>query len=78
MIELCGLGEAVHEGHDGAAALDEAASEVHVGDIGELVVRDAQKPRQLDSVRAGLIQHDEELAVGEHRPRRMALEEIVG
>ena len=37
-IELRMTGEIVHEGHNGAAALDEAPSKVHIGDVGELVV----------------------------------------
>ena len=37
-IELCMTGEIVHEGHNGAAALDEATSKVHIGDVRELVV----------------------------------------
>ena len=30
--------------HNGAAALDEAPSKVHIGDVGELVVGDIQQP----------------------------------
>lgn len=37
-IELRVPGEIVHEGHNGAAALDEAPPKVHIGDVGELVV----------------------------------------
>ena len=37
-IELRMTGEIVHEGHNGAAALDEAPPKVHIGDVGELVV----------------------------------------
>ena len=37
-IELRMTREIVHEGHNGAAALDEAPPKVHIGDVGELVV----------------------------------------
>ena len=43
-IELRMTGEIVHEGHNGAAALDEAPPKVHIGDVGELVVGDIQQP----------------------------------
>ena len=36
------LGEMVHKGHNGAAALDEPPAKVHIGDVGELVVRDVE------------------------------------
>lgn len=43
-IELRMTGEIVHEGHNGAAALDESPPKVHIGDVGELVVGDVQQP----------------------------------
>ena len=49
------LREAVHKGHDGAAALDEAPSSVHVGDVGELIFRDVQQAGQLYPVGVGLV-----------------------
>lgn len=69
--------EIVHEGHNGAAALDETPSKVHIGDVGELVVGDIQQPGQLQPVGAGLVEHDQELAVGQHGPGRVGLEQIV-
>ena len=47
--------EAIHEGHDGAAALDEPPPGVHVGDVGELILRDVQQAGQLHPVGAGLV-----------------------
>ena len=41
------LGEMVHKGHDGAAALDEPPAKVHIGDVGKLVVRDIEQAGQL-------------------------------
>ena len=72
------LGEVVHKRHDGAAALDEAPAEVHVGDVGELVVRNVQQPRQLRPVGGRLVQHDQEFTVGQHGPGGVGLEQIVG
>ena len=72
------FGEVVHKGHDGTAALDEAAAGVHIGDVGELVVRDVQQPGQLRPVRRRLVEHDEELAVGQHGPGGVGLEQVVG
>ena len=71
------FGEVVHKGHDGAAAFDEAAAGVHVGDVRELVVRDIQQPGQFRPVRRRLVEHDEELAVGQHGPGGVGLEEVV-
>lgn len=76
-IELRLTGEIVHEGHNGAAALDEAPSKVHIGDVGELVVGDVQQSGQLQTVGAGLVEHDQELTVGQHGPGRVGLEQIV-
>ena len=42
-----------------------------------MVVGDAQKFGKLHAVGAGLIEHDEELAVRQHGSRRMGLEEVV-
>lgn len=45
-------GEVVHKGHNGTAALDEAAPEIHIFDIGELIVRNIQQPGQFHPVGA--------------------------
>ena len=52
-------------------------SGVHIRDIGELIVRDVQQLRQLRPVGAGLIQHDEELAVGQHGAGSVGLEQVI-
>lgn len=70
-------GEIVHEGHNGAAALDETPSKVHIGDVGELVVGDVQQPGQFQPVSAGLVEHDQEFTIGQHGPGRVGLEQIV-
>lgn len=71
------LGEMVHKGHDGAAALDEPPAKVHIGDVGKLVVRDIEQSSQLRPVRARLVEHDQEFAVGQHGAGRVGLEQIV-
>ena len=71
------LREVVHEGYDSTATLDEAAAGVHVGDVGELVVRNVQQPGQFCPVRRRLVEHDEELAVGQHGPGGVGLQEVV-
>ena len=48
-----------------------------LGDVGELVVRDVQQPGQLRPVGGRLVQHDQELAVGQHSPGGVRLEEII-
>ena len=45
--------------------------------ISYMVVRDAQKFGKLHAVGAGLIEHDEKLAVRQHGARRMGLEQVV-
>ena len=71
------LGEMVHKGHDGAAALDEPPAKVHIGDVGKLVVRDIEQAGQLCPVCARLVEHDQEFAVGQHGAGRMGLEQVV-
>ena len=71
------LGEMIHKGDDGTAALDEPPPKVHVGDVGELFIRDIQQTGQLHPVGAGLIEHDQEFAVGQHGPGGVGLEQII-
>lgn len=77
MIEAV-LGEVVQEGDDGAAAFEQPATEVHVADVGQLVVRDVQQLGQLSPVRGRLVEHDQKLAVGQHGAGRVGLEQVVG
>ena len=77
MVELRMLGEIVHKRYNGAATLDEAAPEFHIGDVGELVVGDIQQPGQLQPVGAGLVEHDQEFTVGQHGSGCVGLEQIV-
>ena len=48
-----------------------------LGDVGELVVRDVQQPGQLRPVGGRLVQHDQELAVGQHSPGGVGLEKVI-
>ena len=70
------LGEVIHERHDGAAALDKAAAGLHIGDVGELVVRDIQQSRQFRPIRRRLIEHDKELTVCQHGAGGVGLQEV--
>ena len=46
--------------------------------INYMVITDIEEFCKLHAVGAGLIEHDEELAVRQHGARRMGLEEVVG
>ena len=72
------MGEGVLERDNGTAAFNETAPEINARNVTELVVGDAQKFGKFHAVGAGLIEHDEELAVRQHGSRRMRLEQIVG
>lgn len=55
--------EPILERHDAPAAFQEPVTARHVGDVGELVLRDIKQLRKLYPVRRRLIEHNEELAV---------------
>lgn len=76
-IELGVARELVGEGHQGATHFDQAVARVHVGNIAELQVGNVQELGQLHAIGAGLVEHDNEFAVGQHAPGRMALQKIV-
>ena len=67
----------IHERHDGAAALEKPVSKIYTRNIRKLIVRNIEQPRQLDSVRARLIEHEQKLAVRQHRAGSMGLQQIV-
>ena len=52
---------AVHTGNYGAAALEEPTACFHIGDVGELVVRNVQELCQLQPIRTCLVEHEEKL-----------------
>ena len=66
----------IHKRHDSASALNEAPAGVHVGDVGELIIRDVQQVRQFLPICGRLIQHDEKFAVGQHGAGRVRLEQV--
>lgn len=70
-------GEIVHKGNDRTAALDKAATGIHIGDVGELVIRNIKQPCQFRSVGGGLVQHDQKLTVGQHGPGGVRLEQVI-
>lgn len=67
----------IHERHDGAAALEKPVSKIHARNVGKLVVRNIEQPRQLDPVRTRLIEHEQEFAVRQHRSGSMGLQKVV-
>ena len=67
----------IYERHDGAAALEKPVSKIHTRNVRKLVIRNIEQPRQLDSVRARLIEHEQEFAVCQHRSGSMGLQQIV-
>ena len=67
----------IHERHDGAAALEKSMPKIYARNVGKLVVRNIEQPRQLDSVRTRLIEHQKKFAVRQHRAGGMGLQQII-
>ena len=67
----------IHKWHDGAAALEKPVSKIYARNIRKLIVRNIEQPRQLDSVRTRLIEHEQKLAVRQHRSGSMGLQQII-
>ena len=67
----------IHKWHDGAAALEKPVSKIYARNIRKLIVRNIEQPRQLDSVRTRLIEHEQKFAVRQHRSGSMGLQQIV-
>ena len=67
----------IHKRHDSASALDEPTPGVHIGDVGELIIRDVQQARQFLPVCSRLIQHDEEFTVCQHGAGRVGLQQVL-
>ena len=59
------------------ANLDQSVTAFDIGNVFHLVVADLQELRQFLTVGAALIEHDNELAVRQHRPRCVALQKVV-
>lgn len=70
------MGIIVHERHDCRTTFQESTPEIHIGDVGELVVRNVEELGQFQPIRPRLVQHEEEFRVGKHGSCRMALEQI--
>ena len=67
----------IHERHDGAAALEKPVSKIHTRNVRKLVIRNIEQACKLDSVRARLIEHEQKLAVRQHRSGSMGLQQII-
>lgn len=50
---------------------------IYARNVGKLVVRNIEQPRQLDSVRTRLIEHQKKFAVCKHRAGGMGLQQII-
>ena len=77
LIELRILGEFIGKRNKAGTDLDQSVSCVHIGNIGELGVRDVQQFRKLQSVRRCLIEHHNKLGVCQHRSCRVGLKQVV-
>lgn len=60
--------------HDAPAALQKPVAAWYVGYVGELILRDIQQLCKFYPVRRRLVEHNEKLAIGQHRAGRVALE----
>ena len=67
----------IHERHDGAAALEKPVSKIYARNIRKLVIRNIEQACKLDSIRTRLIEHEQKLAVRQHRSGSMGLQQIV-
>ena len=66
----------IHKRHDGAAAFDKSTPGVHIGDVGELIIRDVQQACQFLPIRGRLIQHDEKFRVRQHGAGCVGLQQV--
>ena len=69
--------ELIDKRHKGTAYFQKSLPRTDIRDIAHLKVGDIQQLRKLDTVCGRLVEHDNKLAVGKHRPRRMALQQVV-
>ena len=67
----------IHKWHDGATALEKSMPKIYARNVGKLVVRNIEQPRQLDSVRTRLIEHQKKFAVCKHCAGGMGLQQII-
>ena len=77
LVKLRVAWELIDKRHKGAADFEKPLTCTHIRDIAHLQIGDVQEPGKLDTVCGSLIEHDDKLAVSKHRPRRMALQEVV-
>ena len=77
LIQLRIAWELIDERHEGAAHFQKPLPRTDIRDIAHLQIGDVKELRKLNAVCGCLVQHDDELAVGKHRPRRMALQQVI-
>src|SRR5699024_9137786 len=69
--------ELIDKRDKGAAYFQKPLTCAHIRDIAHLQVGDIQELGKLQSVRGRLIEHNDKLTIGKHRPCCVALEQVV-
>ena len=77
LIQLRIAWELIDKRDKGAAHFQKPLTCTDIGDIAHLQVGNVKELRKLDTVCGRLIEHDNKFAVGKHRPRRVALQQVV-
>lgn len=76
-VELRILGEVVGEGNQISSAANQSAASRHIGDVPQLGVRDVQQFGQLLPVSGALVEHDQELGVGQHQTSGVGTQQLI-
>lgn len=76
-VELRIPGEAVGKGHQISCAANKAAARRHIGDVSQLGVRYVQQLGQLLPVSGALVEHDQELGVGQHQTSGVGTQQFI-
>ena len=76
-VQLRIPGEAVGKRHQVPRAADQPAASRHVGDVPQLGVRDVQQFGQFRPVGGALVEHDQELRVGQHQAGGIGAQQFI-
>lgn len=77
LVKLCIAWELIDKRDKGTSHFQKPLTCAHIRDIAHLQVGDIQELGKLQSVRGRLIEHDNKLTIGKHRPCCVALEQVV-
>ena len=69
--------EGIFKRHDIPGTPDQPMASAYIGNIGQLVIGNVQKPCQFFPVRTRLIQQDQEFTVGKHQSCCIGLQELL-